>query len=116
MVSVDVEKTTIELEGGETVSADLIIAADGVHSVIRPHIVDTSRFYPTASTGHNALRFMVSKSTVQNDSILGPIVDDNAHMFTWASKKEHTSVSRRPRQGVQRDLHSPGGVVGQTQL
>ena len=92
VVSVDAEKTTIELEGGETVSADLIIAADGVHSVIRPYIVDTTRFYPQPSTGHNAFRFMVSKSTLQNDSMLGPIVDDNAHMFTWASKKERILV------------------------
>ena len=29
--AVNVEKTTIELEDGETVQADLIIAADGVH-------------------------------------------------------------------------------------
>ena len=101
--SVDVAKTSMELDDGSTVSADLIIAADGAHvrknpnmncvldthkpskqSVVRPYIVDSAQYFPHASTGHNAFRFMVPRSLVQNDSVMSPVVNDDFRMFTWA--------------------------------
>jgi salicylate hydroxylase len=81
--SVDVENTTLVLGGGEMIAVDLIIAADGVHSVIRPSIVDSSRFFPYQATGHVCFRFMVPKSTLKEGEIMSSLVDDNTHMSTY---------------------------------
>ena len=82
VTSVDVWETTLTLADGETVSADLIIAADGLHSVIRPYIIDSTKYYPTASSGHNAFRFMVPKFVVQNDPLMSSVVSDGSRMFS----------------------------------
>lgn len=80
--SVDVEHTKIKLEDGSEVSVDLIIAADGVHSVVRPHIIDTRKHYPTATTGHNAFRFMVSRSDAESDPTLSAAIRQY-RMLSW---------------------------------
>ncbi|KAL8945872.1 MAG: hypothetical protein Q9222_007647, partial [Ikaeria aurantiellina] len=81
--SVDVERTKLVLEDGPVVSHDLIIAADGVHSVTRPAIVDTSKYFPISSTGHNCFRFMVSKEAAKKDPIMSSIVNHDARMLSW---------------------------------
>ncbi|KAL8818266.1 MAG: hypothetical protein Q9223_003066, partial [Gallowayella weberi] len=80
--SVDTDKTQITLEDGSVVSADLIVAADGVHSVVRPHIIDTTKHYPTASTGHNAFRFMVSRAAAEADPDLSAAIS-RYRMLSW---------------------------------
>ncbi|KAF8132187.1 FAD/NAD(P)-binding domain-containing protein [Mycena galopus ATCC 62051] len=42
VVACDVEKGTVTLNGGEVVHADLILGADGIHSVIRAHILGSA--------------------------------------------------------------------------
>ena len=90
--SVDVQRTLFVLENEQTMSADLIIAADGVHSAVRPFVIDSHQFSPSATTGHNALRFMLSKSVVQNDPIMSSLVDENSRMFTWAGNDKRILV------------------------
>lgn len=43
---VDVENTPSVLEGGERISADLIIGPDGVHFVVRLSVIASTRFFP----------------------------------------------------------------------
>ncbi|KAL8693269.1 MAG: hypothetical protein Q9218_001870 [Villophora microphyllina] len=81
--SVDVEKTQLVLSDGSTVSVDIIIAADGVHSVVRPHIIDTTKHFPTPSTGHSAFRFMVSKPICQKDKLMSSIISNDTHFMSW---------------------------------
>ncbi len=88
VTSVDVDKTTLTFEDGSTMSADLIIAADGVHSAIRPSIVDASIHYPKPSTGYNCLRFMVPKEAMLTDPITSKVVDDDFKMFQWKGDKK----------------------------
>ena len=90
--SVDVDKTTITLDGGETVSADVILAADGIHSLIRPNIIDSTKHYPTASSGHNAFRFMVPKSVAQADPLLSSVINESSRMFSWSSGESRIIV------------------------
>ncbi|KAI4125168.1 MAG: hypothetical protein LQ338_004423 [Usnochroma carphineum] len=82
--SVDVDKTQLLLEDGSSISADIIIAADGVRSVVRAQITDTSKRFPTASTGHNAFRFTVPTQVAKNDDILKPILTSNARFVCWS--------------------------------
>ncbi|KAL8828821.1 MAG: hypothetical protein Q9170_006435 [Blastenia crenularia] len=82
--SIDADKSQLVLEDGSSVSADIIIAADGVHSVVRSQIVDTTQRFPTASTGHNAFRFMVPKSVAQNDGIMKSIINSSARFVSWS--------------------------------
>ncbi len=117
VISVDVEKTLIHLEDGTAINADLIVAADGVHSVVRPHIVDTAQFFPRASTGHNAFRFMLSKSMVQKDNLMSSLVSEDARMFTWAGhNKRNSRLPCRLRQAIQHHLHSSRAIVGQRDI
>ncbi|KAJ9606223.1 hypothetical protein H2200_009184 [Cladophialophora chaetospira] len=83
VTSVDVDDTTLTFDDGSTISADLIIAADGVHSIVRPCIVDASIYYPKLSTDHNCLRFTIPKQTILTDSITSKLVDGDYKMFTW---------------------------------
>lgn len=83
VTSVDVDKITLTFDDGSIVSADLIIAADGVHSTIRPSIVDTSIYYPKCSTSHNCLRFMISKDAMFADPVASKSVDDDYKMFQY---------------------------------
>lgn len=87
---VDISASKLELSDGRTVEADLIVGADGVQvrrsfhmkyekmgtdekqSVIRPAVVDGKQYHPIATKGMNSLRFMLSRSTVENDPVLGP--------------------------------------------
>jgi salicylate hydroxylase len=85
VVAVDVEKTAITLDDGRRISADLIIASDGVHSMLRGSIVEAgSKQVPRASTGHNAFRFMLPTSTVREDKVMASVVEDDVRMYTWA--------------------------------
>ncbi|CAF9940061.1 MAG: hypothetical protein ALECFALPRED_008417 [Alectoria fallacina] len=90
--SVDTGKTTIKLADGVTASADLVIAADGLHSAVRSHVIDSTRFSPKPSTGQSAIRFMLSKSVVQNDSIMSTMVDEDSHMFSWKGNNKRILV------------------------
>ena len=83
VTSVDIDNTTLTFDDGSVVSADVIIAADGVHSIIRPSIVDASKYYPKVSTGNNCLRFTVPKQTILADSVTSGLVDGDYKMFTW---------------------------------
>jgi len=104
VTSVDVYNGTLGFEDGTTTSADLIIAADGIHvslfdnshyeqqqlmfscrsqSSVRPHIVDSSKYYPKASTGQGCLRFTIPKKTVADDPVASLGVNGAFHMYSW---------------------------------
>lgn len=72
VTSVDVDNTSLTLDSGATVSADLIIGADGVHSAIRPAIIDCTKHFPKRTANQNAIRFMLPRSVVQNDQPCPP--------------------------------------------
>ena len=83
VIAVDVDKTCLTLATGEKVTADLVIGADGVYSEIRPAIIDSTGYFPRHTEQQNAVRFMLSKNTVQDDPILAPLVSGDLKMFTW---------------------------------
>lgn len=98
VTAVDTENTTLTIidendnnKGSESViSADLIIASDGLNSIIRPFIVDTSnpKYQPTATTHHNCLRFMVPAESVHNDPVLSEIINSKYNLASWKTDSD----------------------------
>ncbi|KAE9378578.1 FAD/NAD(P)-binding domain-containing protein [Stipitochalara longipes BDJ] len=64
VVSVDAENGLVALASGETWGADLVIAADGMHSAIRELLFDATKPFPT---GEAAYRFIIDMDQVVND-------------------------------------------------
>ncbi|KAK5178166.1 hypothetical protein LTR44_009472 [Exophiala sp. CCFEE 6388] len=82
VLDVDVDEGSISLENGSKATADLIVAADGVHSLVRPHIVDSKKYFPKVSTGHGCLRFTIPKKPVLEDPRASQIVSDDFRMVS----------------------------------
>ena len=78
VLGADVEQGTIELADGSVYKADLIIAADGLHSVLKPVVLGTENV-PTGKTGMSAFRFLIPTSVLQEDAEL-------AKMLEWKCK------------------------------
>ncbi|KAJ7624662.1 FAD/NAD(P)-binding domain-containing protein [Roridomyces roridus] len=64
VIACDPEAGTITLQGGETVHADAVLGADGIHSVVRDHVVqDVLR---PEDTGFSCFRAVVDASNVRD--------------------------------------------------
>jgi salicylate hydroxylase len=65
------DAVTLEFETGDCATADVAIAADGVHSVLREHVtaVERARF-----TGHVAYRMLVTRSEMSDGHVPPPSV------------------------------------------
>jgi salicylate hydroxylase len=62
----------VRLRDGRTVSADIAIGADGVHSVVRQYVVTETR--PARFTGHVAYRMLIPRSAIPADVTPAPSV------------------------------------------
>ncbi|KAI4865004.1 FAD/NAD(P)-binding domain-containing protein [Hypoxylon rubiginosum] len=83
VTSIDVASCTISFADGSTSSVDLIIGADGVHSCIRPYVVDSSVYFPKASTADSCLRATVPCQAIRDDPITSHIIDDKFRLSGW---------------------------------
>ncbi|KAF8171932.1 hypothetical protein K438DRAFT_1729026 [Mycena galopus ATCC 62051] len=64
VVAGDVEEGTVTFQGGEVVPADLIIGADGIHSVIRAHILGS--IVNGQDSGLSCFRVVLEAATLPN--------------------------------------------------
>lgn len=64
VASVDTAKGKIYLQSGESYRGDLVIAADGVHSVLRNEVTGTN--IPATSSGFSTFRFLISRTEVES--------------------------------------------------
>ncbi|KAI5212844.1 FAD/NAD(P)-binding domain-containing protein [Aureobasidium subglaciale] len=76
VTSVDPEKAEVTLESGEKVSGDVLLGADGVHSLCRKSLVleDPEKYTPF-DCGHSAYRFLVPKDQVMADPVCREFVE-----------------------------------------
>lgn len=81
--AVDVETTTLRLSTGNSVSADLIVGADGINSTVRNAISGIGEKPRLKSSGQNALRFMLSRSQVLKDPLIASVVNEDAPFYSW---------------------------------
>ncbi|KAJ7757712.1 FAD/NAD(P)-binding domain-containing protein [Mycena maculata] len=63
-VACDPEEGTVTLNGGEIVRSDFILGADGVHSVIRTHIVGSVQ--TAQDSGHSCFRTVLETSNLRD--------------------------------------------------
>lgn len=83
VTSVDSRRATVILADGTEVHGDLVIGADGVHSVTRRHVKGSDK--AAFSSGKNAFRFMISRKTVLDDPETAELVQDQGSVDMWHS-------------------------------
>ena len=65
-----------------------------MQSVVRPQVIDTSKFFLKPSTGHNAFRFMIPKHQIQEDELLSSLYEkDGNFIFTWIGDGERNILA-----------------------
>ncbi|KAJ5778761.1 hypothetical protein N7520_002007 [Penicillium odoratum] len=67
VVSCDEHRGTVTLQNGDIIQGDLIIGADGIHSVIRQHLSMATGAFGEGPipTGHSAYRLMIPTDTLE---------------------------------------------------
>ncbi|KAJ5632014.1 hypothetical protein N7490_008353 [Penicillium lividum] len=67
VVSCDEHRGTVTLQNGDVIQGDLIIGADGIHSVIRQHLSTVTGAFGESPipTGHSAYRLMIPTDTLE---------------------------------------------------
>ena len=72
--SVDIEDGTLSLADGSEVKADLIVGADGLHSVTRQTLLDGTTHKP-ARTESSAFRMLIPTARVREEDSLKKLMD-----------------------------------------
>jgi salicylate hydroxylase len=67
VVVTDTEKGMIQLADGSTHFADLIVGADGLHSVLRGAVLGDEVAAKSTASGMSAFRFMLPTKELEND-------------------------------------------------
>jgi 2-polyprenyl-6-methoxyphenol hydroxylase-like FAD-dependent oxidoreductase len=81
--SVDPHTSTVSFEDGSSRSADVLVGADGVHSVTRSSIApDAPR---PLKNGHSAFRFIIDRQIVLDDPQTAHLASVNCTMDMWYS-------------------------------
>ena len=88
IISYDAEAGSVKLEDGSTLSADLIVAADGVHSVASKYI---GTYRPAIPSDATVVRFLVPTSTLLADPATAELIpgDGVCSVYTADSKTRY---------------------------
>lgn len=81
VASVDTAKGKVVLESGETFKGDLVVAADGVHSMIRNHITGSDTL--ATPSGYSAFRFLVPRKDVESVKAFKQYYTKNGELQIW---------------------------------
>ncbi len=82
----------MSLHDGNSISADVVIGADGVHSLTR--LAVTSKEFRAFKTRHSAFRFMITRKVALEDPDTREIGSTNGSMDIWYSP--HTRIVMYP--------------------
>lgn len=78
--SVDEQNAVVSLENGEEIRGDVIVGADGVHSITRRRIApDAKPFH----SGKSAFRFLLTREQVKSDPKTSHLVDEEGELKIW---------------------------------
>ncbi|CAK4030377.1 FAD binding domain-containing [Lecanosticta acicola] len=78
--SVDEVEGTITLEKGEVIRGDVVIGADGVHSVSRNRIAPETKPF---SCGKSAFRFLIAREAIKSDPQTTHLVEEEGELKMW---------------------------------
>lgn len=81
IVDVDTENAILHLENGKTIQGDLILGADGVHSVTRSKVTD--KVFTPYGSGKSAFRFLISRKSSQDDPVLTELLRKDGELLIW---------------------------------
>ncbi|KAF2456829.1 salicylate hydroxylase [Lineolata rhizophorae] len=84
---VDFDQTTVVLKGGEVVAADVILAADGIKSIIRGKVLQDSEDV-AIPTGDAVFRVMLTRDQMVDDPELRPFIDEE-RATRWMGPNRH---------------------------
>ncbi|KAL4936599.1 hypothetical protein BDV06DRAFT_89991 [Aspergillus oleicola] len=87
VTNVDFDSTSVALANGSVVKADIIIAADGIKSVIRDQLLGEDVSQPMA-TGDAAYRIMLPRSVMESDPELKKLVE-SPEATRWLGPGRH---------------------------
>jgi salicylate hydroxylase len=73
--TVDVEKPSIEMEDGSVVQGDLLLGADGIHSIVRKTAVVGEE--KPIDSGFQMYRFLVSREEIEKDEVTKGMMERN---------------------------------------
>ncbi len=83
IAKVDPHAAKIVLQDGTEVRSDVIVGADGVHSVTRLAITDKN--FRAFKTNHSALRFLITQASALADPVTHKIAASHSSMNMWYS-------------------------------
>ncbi|TVY14426.1 FAD-dependent monooxygenase OpS4 [Lachnellula arida] len=81
VVSVDAITSTVTLENGEAIKGDLVVGADGVHSISRK-VVSKDNPQPYGS-GKSAFRFLITRKAAQDDPLTSKFAQKDGELLIW---------------------------------
>ncbi|PQE04808.1 salicylate hydroxylase protein [Rutstroemia sp. NJR-2017a BBW] len=82
VTSVDTSTGTICFENGNTATGDIILGADGVHSVTRRFLPGAENIRPFSS-GKSAYRFLLNREDVLANPLTKPYAEKDGHLRAW---------------------------------
>lgn len=86
VITIDTERLVLTLGTGEQIQAEVVIGADGVHSMLREVVV--GRECPPTPTGDAAYRAIIPVDKMLKDPDLRPLVE-NPEMTGWMGPGRH---------------------------
>ena len=93
IISYDAEAGNVTLANGSILSADLIIAADGVHSIASKFIGDHRPAIPSDTT---VVRFLISTSTLMADPATADLIPGDGLCSVYTAKSRTNWLLRYP--------------------
>ncbi|KAH7376644.1 hypothetical protein B0T11DRAFT_335786 [Plectosphaerella cucumerina] len=75
------EKATAVLENGESITGDVLLGADGVHSRCRAKVPGGD--IKTKSSGKSAFRFLVPRQVALDDPVTAPFAERHGDLAIW---------------------------------
>ncbi|KAI3529026.1 hypothetical protein CTAM01_14969 [Colletotrichum tamarilloi] len=94
----DPEAGTVALESGEVLSADLIVGADGIKSVLRQSIIGKEA--PAIPTGLSAYRLVIDSSELEQDKDFTSVIDPRESFTTMIMGHDRRIIMGPARNGA----------------
>lgn len=84
----DQDRPSVALQTGEVISADLIIGADGIHSVVRSYVTGQTELPLSEPTGDVAYRLVLPTHTFMDDPQLRALIKE-PKISCWIGPGKH---------------------------